>query len=494
MSRKLDSNMLNFGFKYINDPIYGGIALSKLEMEIISTSIFQRLRNLKQLAHINYVFPTAEHSRFAHSLGVMYIMGCMADKLRKEEKIEDLDVVYLRLSALLHDIGHYPLSHLGESVFNFYSDYKNADIFISNKGIEEEKGFKLYQISSYYSKTKPAHHEKLGKYIVENHKELTAILKKYELDPKIIGATITGEIWPAKTIYSQLMHSSLDADRLDYLLRDSFQTGVRYGLVDYEYLIRLLTVQKDYEFFDSGKKDIVVWNKKGQHVLEHFLMSRYFHYSQVVGHKTSLAFESVLKMMFIKMIELKRLKINSYDEILDKINSDDFLEFNDSMLYQAFHEYSKENDEEFNLLYRCFLKRIRPRTVYEIKALYEGEEPNKFSILNRELIRNPKKIQEKIGAKDYNWGYYTLPIEIEKIPRLDSINKLFAEKDYEALIEAIKIQDSDGQISFLAEDNLSIINKLSNYKTKILRIFVVDENDELDLEKIRSSIDSYIAS
>ncbi|MDX9917198.1 MAG: HD domain-containing protein [Gudongella sp.] len=492
MDNNLKNETLDFGRKYINDPLYGGIALSTLEMEIISTSIFQRLRNLKQLAHVNYVFPTAEHSRFAHSLGVMYIMGRMADKLVKDGKIEELDVVYLRVAALLHDIGHYPLSHLGEAVFNFHSDHKRAESFIDIDN-DEKNEFTLSQISSYSSKAKPAHHEKLGKYIIENNKELNCIFDKYGLDARIIAATITGKIWPKNPVYSQLMHSSLDADRLDYLLRDSFQTGVRYGLVDYEYLIRLLDIHIDYQIWDS-QKNIVVWNKKGQHVLEHFLMSRYFLYSQVVGHKTSLAFESILKLMFLKLIQKQRLKMNSYDEILEKIDSMDFIHFNDNMLYHSLHEYSKGDDKEFNLLYKCFINRIRPKTVYEIKALYEGEEPNKLNVLTRELIRNPSKIQELIGASDFNWGYYIFPIEIEKIPRLDSINTVFVEKDDEALIEAIKMRDANGEVSFLASDELSIINKLYNYKTKILRIFVVDESGSFDVEGIKSAIDSYIAS
>lgn len=89
-------------------------------------------------------------------------------------------------------------------------------------------------------------------------------------------------------VYTRLLHSSLDADRLDYLLRDSYQTGVKYGLVDLQYLVRLLMVVEDPALTENNK--VLACNKKGQHVVEHFLMSRYFHYSQVIFHKTNASF------------------------------------------------------------------------------------------------------------------------------------------------------------------------------------------------------------
>lgn len=105
--------------KYINDPVYGGIPLTQIELDLIALPIFQRLRGLRQLARVNYVFPGAEHSRFVHSLGVLYIMGLMTDHLLKQDAITEDDAVKMRVAALLHDIGHYPLSHLGESVYGY---------------------------------------------------------------------------------------------------------------------------------------------------------------------------------------------------------------------------------------------------------------------------------------------------------------------------------------------------------------------------------------
>ena len=263
--------------KYINDPVYGGIAITQMELEIIDTPIFQRLRGLRQLARVNFVFPGAEHSRYVHSLGVLYIMGLMTDHLLKKGMLEEEDAVKMRAAALLHDIGHYPLSHLGESVYSYRKDNKIADSIIE-LGEQSEKKH-LYEMSSSHSNS--AHHERLGKYIVVNNRLISRILKKNGLDPDEIGSIFTGELGSRNMVYTQLLHSSLDADRLDYLLRDSYQTGVKYGLVDLQYLVRLLVVVEDPGLPKRNNK-VLACIKKGQHVVEHFLMSRYFHYSQVL--------------------------------------------------------------------------------------------------------------------------------------------------------------------------------------------------------------------
>ena len=481
----------DFGVKYINDAVYGGIAISTLELELISTPIFQRLRGLKQLAHVNYVFPGAEHSRFVHSLGVLYIMGLMTDHLLKNDYIEIEDVIKMRVAALLHDIGHYPLSHLGEGVYSYCKDNQSASNLL--EGLGEVKEAPLHILSSSHSKS--AHHEKLGKYVIENNKDISLILDSYGINKTEIGSIITGEIGSYNMVYSQLLHSSLDADRLDYLLRDSYQTGVRYGLVDYEYLIRLLMVSKNYKVSkDSPSKNVLVCNKKGQHVVEHFLMCRYFHYSQVIGHKTSLAFEGIIKAMYIKMVKNNKLIFNSYEEIQQNINNDKFLAFNDSMLYQAFNDYYNNGDDKsFNKLYESFIKRKRPKIVYEVKDLHKENIDKKFAILSRELKKYPEKITEILGVDENSWGYQIMPVNFESIPAHYSFTE--GTDDYEEeLREAIKVIDSSGKISYLAVDELSIINKLADYKNETLRIFMIEEEGKnYDYDIIRAKIDNLLS-
>lgn len=475
--------------KYINDPVYGGIPITQVELELISLPIFQRLRGLRQLARVNYVFPGAEHSRFVHSLGVLYIMGLMTDHLLKQGSITEDDAVRMRVAALLHDIGHYPLSHLGESVYGYCKD--NALIapqIIPGLGVENRP---LYEMVASHSKS--AHHEHLGKYIVINHTGIAEVLRQHNLDPNEIAEIFTGEIGSRNMLYSQLLHSSLDADRLDYLLRDSYQTGVKYGLVDLQYLVRLLMVVEDPELISEESKKVLVCNKKGQHVVEHFLMSRYFHYSQIIHHKTNGAFEGLVKAMYIKLIMANGFMYNSLKEIHDHINDYEFLNFTDASLETAFKKYYEETeDEEYKSLYRMYLERKRPKVVFEMKDLYETSPQAAFSVLKWELKREPDKISQIIG--DSKWGYQIVPITVEKIHSHYPLTER-PDEHAEDLREAVKLYDPDnGKISYLATDRLSVIGHLSYYKSEFVRIFVFDESNELDHERITREIRNMIQS
>lgn len=468
--------------KYINDPVYGGIPITKLESELIDTPVFQRLRGLRQLARVNYVFPGAEHSRFVHSLGVLYIMELMTDHLLRSNKIEEIDAIKLRVAALLHDIGHYPFSHLGESAYGYCEDNNTVDSILQDSNITKNNA-PLYILSSSHSKT--AHHEFLGKYIVSHNETIKSILGNYGLEPLEISEIFTGEIGSRKMLYSQMLHSSLDADRLDYLLRDSYQTGVKYGLVDLNYLIRLLMVVDDKDLFNQK---ILACNKKGQHVVEHFLMSRYFHYSQVVFHKTNAAFEGMIKSMYIKLIANSELIFKSLSEIHKNINDDSFLSFNDSLLEESFKQfYSVTNDEEYKCLYEMYRDRIRPKVIFELKELYSDNPSRKFTVLKWILKNEPEKITDCIGTA--KWGYQVIPITIEKIQSHYRLSER-KEKYEEELRETIKVYDKDNDsITLLAEDPLSIISRLADFKNEFIRIYVLEEKGlDYNYKKMNAAI------
>lgn len=475
--------------KYINDPVYGGIPITQIEMEIIDTPVFQRLRGLRQLARVNYVFPGAEHSRYVHSLGVLYIMGLMIEHLLKKNDFSEDDAVKMRVAALLHDIGHYPFSHLGEGVYGYCKDNENASIIIEI--VEEANEKPLYKLASSHSKT--AHHEQLGKYVVTHNDDIVRILKNNNLDPLEIGEIFTGEVGSRNMVYSQLLHSSLDADRLDYLLRDSYQTGVKYGLVDLQYLVRLLMVVEEPGLV-SGNNKVLVCNKKGQHVVEHFLMSRYFHYSQVIFHKTNAAFEGMIKSMYIKLVQKGKFIYKSLDEIHGGINNASFLNFNDAFLEVAFEKYYNETeDEEYKRLFEMYRERIRPKVVFDAKDLYEESPSPEFAVLKWKLKRNPREISKLLGTE--KWGYQIVPISIEKIHSSYTLTE--GSKDHEEeLREAVKLFDADSRkISYLAEDKLSVINRLANCKSEFIRIYILEEKGKkFDYEKKHQEIKALVQS
>lgn len=229
--------------KIINDPVYGFITLqSELIFDILSHPYFQRLRHIKQLGLTDYVYPGALHTRFQHALGAMHLMGVALDTLRiKDVDISPDEYQASQLAILLHDIGHGPFSHaLEDSIL---------------PGV--------------------------------NHESLSYLLME-RLNQQFNGAlTLTIKIFRnsySRKFFHQLVSSQLDIDRLDYLKRDSFFTGVREGTIGVERIISMLNVH-------HGQ---LVVEEKGIYSIENFLNARRLMYWQVYLHKTTVSTERML--------------------------------------------------------------------------------------------------------------------------------------------------------------------------------------------------------
>jgi HD superfamily phosphohydrolase len=233
--------------KIINDPVHGFITVSSPFLySILEHPLFQRLRGIKQLGLTHLVYPGACHNRFQHALGAMYLMGCALDTLRgKGHVITDEEMEMSLAAILLHDIGHGPFSHTLESS------------------------------------------------IVENipHETVSMVFLKHlnrELDGQLDLATEIFSKRYGKRFLNELVSGQLDVDRLDYLRRDSFFSGVVEGMIGIERIISMLDVHKD---------ELVV-EAKGIYSIEKFLISRRLMYWQVYLHKTVLSAETVLMQIF----------------------------------------------------------------------------------------------------------------------------------------------------------------------------------------------------
>lgn len=229
--------------KIINDPVYGFISIrSELIFDIISHPYFQRLRFIKQLGLTEYVYPGAIHTRFQHALGAMHLMGRVLDNLRfKGVEISEEEYEASLLAVLLHDIGHGPFSHsLEETIL---------------PGIKHES-------LSYLLMTRLNNE-------FNNALQLTLRIFRNSYQRKF---------------FHQLVSSQLDIDRLDYLKRDCFFTGVMEGTIGIERIIMMLGVHKD---------ELVV-EEKGMYSIENFLTARRLMYWQVYLHKTSVSAERML--------------------------------------------------------------------------------------------------------------------------------------------------------------------------------------------------------
>jgi len=233
--------------KVIRDPIHDYIELDELALALIETPQMQRLRRIRQLGFSNLVYPGANHTRFEHSLGVYHLAKHLVKQVDEKQRNE------LLAAALLHDIGHGPFSHATEDLILRYTRKSHEDI-------EEflRKG------------------------------EISDILKEYSLSPSAIAAHIRGDTDPG-----QIIHSEIDVDRMDYLVRDAHYTGVAFGLIDHVRLIHELK-------FNENR---LVLNIGGLQAAESLLVSRFLMHPTVYFHHVSRIAESMCENAAQYMIE-----------------------------------------------------------------------------------------------------------------------------------------------------------------------------------------------
>ncbi|MFZ4581645.1 MAG: HD domain-containing protein [Paludibacter sp.] len=308
--------------KIINDPVFGFINIpSEFLYDLIQHPFFQRLHRIKQLGLSSFVYPGAQHTRMQHSLGAMHLMGEAITQLRQQgHDISSAEAEAVRACILLHDIGHGPFSHaLEHSLVNDIS------------------------------------HEEISLLLMQNLNE--AFDNKLDLAIQIFKGSYS------KKFLHQLVSGQLDMDRLDYLSRDSFFSGVSEGIIGAARIIKMLNLHND---------ELVV-DIKGIYSIEKFLVARRLMYWQVYLHKTSVAAEKMLVNILKRAKELAlkgevlfatpSLNYFLYNTIDKKsfINSDEalmhFVMLDDSDLISAIKVWSNHSDKVLSILCRDFTNR-----------------------------------------------------------------------------------------------------------------------------------------
>lgn len=262
----------------IRCPVHGFITLNDWEWNVLSQSAFQRLRRIRQLAWTDYVYPGAMHTRFEHSLGVMHVATLLYDAIcRKSGEILRSDLAYnqdglardrqlIRFAALLHDVGHAPFSHAAEDLFPKAADGK--------RHVHED-----YSVAVINSELRSA---------IEDH-DLNA---NYGLHAADVAALVKGSSKAKQPIFwRDLISGQMDADRMDYLLRDAYHCGVEYGRYD---LKRIVTTVRAIQSRDGHPPQLGV-SKGGLHAAEALVLARYFMFTQVYFHKTRVAYDVHLR-------------------------------------------------------------------------------------------------------------------------------------------------------------------------------------------------------
>lgn len=279
--------------KVIRDSIHGDVFLSETELELIDTPEFQRLRRIKQLGMTHLVYPSANHTRFEHSIGSLHLAGRIAGRLdidaHEQEKV--------RIAALLHDIGHGPLSHTSEE---FLARYLKMP------------------------------HENISREIIKSS-NVSQVLRDAGHSPKEIGAILGDD----SGYIGKIISSEFDVDRMDYLVRDAHHTGVAYGIIDLDRIINTIQVHRD----------IFVVTERGLRAVEALLVARFLMIPTVYLHHTS----RIADAMFLRATEVA---------IADGLDYKAFTRMDDYDIISLFRKsggYTGEISERFDnrRLFKC---------------------------------------------------------------------------------------------------------------------------------------------
>lgn len=348
--------------KVFRDPVHNYIHIAhQVILDLINSKEFQRLRRIKQLGTTSFTFHGGEHSRFSHSLGVYEITRRICDIFERnysnqanpEDNWNDEERLVTLCAALLHDIGHGPYSHTFETIFRTNHEQFTVELITSP----------LTEIFQILNRVEEGFPEKVA----------SVITKKYP-NPQVV----------------QMISSQIDADRMDYLLRDAYFTGTEYGTFD---LTRILRVIRPY-------KDGLAFASNGMHAVEDYIVSRYQMYMQVYFHPVSRGMEVILDHLLKyggHLYQKEPLFFERTSPLLipffkNNYSLADYLKLDDNVLNSYFIMWSEHPDKVLSDLSKRFINR---RPLKSVSFIANNDEP---------LIEEMIKIIEKVG---YNTESYT---------------------------------------------------------------------------------------
>ncbi|NJE43808.1 HD domain-containing protein [Massilimicrobiota sp. SW1139] len=403
--------------RVIRDAIHDYIHVDHLIIwRLINSKEMQRLRRIKQLGGTYQVFQSAEHSRFVHSLGVYQVVRRMLETECLTNALSDYDKLCVMCAGLLHDIGHGPFSHSFEGVFE-----ENHEDMTVRMILEES----------------------------EVHDILVSLYKQLPQDV----ASIIQHTHPNR-ILIQMVSSQLDADRMDYLLRDSYMSGTTYGHFDMSRILRTMRIR-------DGK---IVYKESGVQAIENYILARYHMYWQVYYHPTARSYEHLLQSIF------QRVKDLYYDGYVFQTHLHylipmlehhfqvrDFVDLDEAVILYYFKEFTREKDFILSDLSSRFLN----RHLFKYKQLKSQKD-----------LMSIKAIAQ---AKGYHPDYYIVSDNQKQIPYLH-----YGESGE---LSEIEILDSEGCLSPLPmkSEIVSAILNSKRFKSDQKVFFPKEIKDELSI-------------
>jgi hypothetical protein len=385
--------------KIINDPVYGFITIDdELIYQVIAHPYYQRLRRINQMAMAYLVYPGAVHTRLHHSLGAYHLMSNALSELKsKGIDITPAEDQAAKIAILLHDVGHGPFSHALEHVL-----------------------------------IEGMHHEEISLLIM---KELN---QHFEGKLQLAIDIFTG-VHPKKFLH-QLISGQLDVDRMDYLTRDSFFSGVNEGVIAYDRILKMLTVQ-------NGE---LMVEEKGIYSIEKFLVARRLMYWQVYLHKTVNCAEQMLQRIVKRARQLKAEVPGPLNKLINepgvKISIEEFCGLDDYDLHSAIKTWSRHEDKVLSILCKGIINRQL------LKTQYYGEPVDKNLVAEKTAIARTKL---NLTEEEAGWLVFTGEA---------------ASSTYNFEDEHIYILFKDGSVKDISEVDNALINQ--NMRGKVKKYYI----------------------
>jgi HD superfamily phosphohydrolase len=377
----------------IKDPVHGYVYITEAEKNLIDSYPMQRLRRLRQLAGSEYVYPGANHTRFEHSLGVMYLADKVLENPNISRLVSDEEVTLCRASALLHDVGHGPFSHVFEHLLL--------------KNLEKS-------------------HEDITSWIIEKS-EVADKLAKMGYNPSEVAALGVGKLHkPSKAFLDQIISSAVDVDKQDFIVRDTYHTGAEYGFIDVFRLIHALDVLGENLAVEVGALS----------ALEAFIIARIESFKSIYFHRVGRA----AQLMLATAME----KANPELGLTAFKTPEDYLTMDDYTVWSALKKCEASKEIIGNLERRRMLKCAFERTFYEKDTMVAnifGRESYRRQMQN-EIAKEAGVDAESViidvptvPSVPYHYAVLTKPMEIpvfsktlsgeKTLQRLSEISKIF---------------------------------------------------------------------
>lgn len=334
---------------------------------LVDSVEFQRLRRVRQLGLAHFAYQAAEHSRFTHSLGAFHLATRILAKLKNRYQISREDHTAVRVAALLHDIGHGAFSHVLESILDFHHEDYTVEAVLSDD-------------------------TEVGRLLLEYSPEIRGR----------VADIIRGTFRPMAL--AQLVSSQLDVDRMDYLLRDSLMTGVKYGVYDLEWIIKSIEINEtDDQLYVSAR---------GLYAVEDYLQARYYMFRQVYFHRTLRAAEAILHSLLRRALQLFRsgqplwhAPGTAFEKILSggRLTLKEHLDLDDSDVLYYIKQWRRSSDRVLAELSDRFLNR---RLFKAFDLDMPDEDRQRFINAAREIV----------AAHDFDPEYFFIEDKAGDVP------------------------------------------------------------------------------